>query len=212
MMTNLRRYFITGLLLWLPLWVTLLVIRFMIDVTSNILLLLPHRFQPDVLFGVHIPLIGLITTVLVLLLTGMIAGNFLGRYLVVATNALMERIPLVNTIYKSVKQVSDTLLKPGGESFRKVLLVEYPREGLWTLAFQTGEGTPEVSQALNETEMVSLFVPTTPNPTSGFLMIAPRAKVIELKMSVDQALKFIISLGVVQPSEDKKKYKNLILK
>lgn len=205
MMTNLRRYFITGLLLWLPIWITLLVLKFLVDIMSNTLLLLPHRFQPDVVLGTHIPLIGVLSTVMIILLTGVFASNFLGRRLVLAANALIARIPIVNSLYKSVKQVSDTLLAPGGQSFRKVLLVEYPRAGLWSLAFQTGDGTPEVTQALDETEMVSLFIPTTPNPTSGFLMIAPRSKVIELKMSVDQALKFIISLGVVQPVDNKRK-------
>lgn len=206
-MTRLRSYFLAGLLLWLPIWVTLLVIRFMVDIFSNTLLLLPARFQPDFLFGRHIPLLGFVIIIMIIFLTGLFAGNFVGRKLVAATNALIARIPLVNSLYKSVKQVSDTLFTPGGQSFRKVLLVEYPREGLWSLAFQTGDGTKEVSDCLNEPDMVSLFIPTTPNPTSGFLMISPRSKVIELNMTVDQALKFIISLGVVQPVLNMKKNK-----
>jgi uncharacterized membrane protein len=111
----------------------------------------------------------------------------------------MGRIPLVRTVYNGAKQVSETLFTPGGQSFRKVLLVQYPREGVWSLAFQTGDGTPLVNAILKEQEMISFFVPTTPNPTSGFLMMAPKKDVIELDMSVDQALKFVISLGVVQP-------------
>lgn len=199
MLGILRKYFISGLLVWLPIWVTLLVIKFLVDLLSNSLLLLPKRFQPDVLLGVHIPGIGMIITLAVILLTGLLAANFIGRKVVDYSDALLARIPLVRSIYTGVKQVTQTLFKPGGQSFRKVLLVEYPSPGIWSIAFQTGEASKEVENALNDSTMISYFIPTTPNPTSGFLMMAPKSKVIELDMGVDQALKFVISLGVVQP-------------
>jgi uncharacterized membrane protein len=198
-MASLRRYFISGLLFWLPIWATFLVIRFLVDILNNTISLLPHRYQPDVLLGFHIPGIGVIITLAVILLTGLMVANFIGKKLVKLWDKAVTRIPLVRTIYTGVKQVLDTLFSPGGQSFRKVLLVEYPRAGLWSIAFQTGDGTDEVQKSVAEGEMVSIFIPTTPNPTSGFLMLVPRSKVIELKMSVDQALKYVISLGVVQP-------------
>jgi uncharacterized membrane protein len=204
MLADIRRYLISGLLVWLPLWITLLVLKFMVDILSGVLLLLPHRIQPDVLLGFHIPGIGVLITLVVILLTGMITTNFLGRRLFSAWDNLMGRIPLVRSVYNGVKQVSETLFTPGGQSFRKVLLVEYPRKGLWSLAFQTGDGTDTVVKILDGEEMVSLFIPTTPNPTSGFLMMAAKKDVQEIDMSVDQALKFVISLGVVQPVDFKK--------
>lgn len=199
MMSLLRKYFISGLLFWLPIWVTILVIKFLVDILSNTLLLLPKEYQPDALLGFHVPGIGVVITLLVILLTGLIVANFMGERLVQIGDAIIGRIPLVRTIYTSVKQVSETLFTPGGTSFRKVLLVQYPRAGMWSIAFQTGDGASEVSTLLNGEAMVSIFIPTTPNPTSGFLMIVPRKDVIELEMSVDQALKFVISLGVMQP-------------
>jgi uncharacterized membrane protein len=199
MMAYLRRCFISGLLLWLPIWVTLLVIKFLVDILGNTMLMLPHQYQPDAWFGVHIPGLGVLITILIIFTTGFLAANFMGRSLVRGWDAFINRIPLVRSVYSSVKQVSETLFTPGGQSFRKVLLVQWPREGLWTVAFQTGDSTPEVDTVLKDGDMVSFFIPTTPNPTSGFLMMAARKDVRELDMSVDQALKFVISLGVVQP-------------
>lgn len=203
-----RKYFISGLLVWLPIWVTLLVMKFLVDLLSKSLLLLPPEYQPDVLIGVHIPGIGVVLTVLVIFFTGLLAANFLGSKLVELGDAIMARIPLVRTIYTGVKQVTQTLFTPGGQSFRKVLLVEYPCPGVWSVAFQTGEVNREIENALHGEPMVSYFIPTTPNPTSGFLMMAPRSKVVELNMSVDQALKFVISLGVVQPMQGQAAKKN----
>ena len=199
-MAAVRRYFISGLLVWLPIWVTILALKFLVDILSNTLNLLPHRYQPDALIGFHIPGIGVIITLLVIFATGIIVANFIGRQMVAIGDAFIARIPLVRTIYMGVKQVVQTLFTPGGQSFRKVLLVEYPREGMWSIAFQTGDGTPEIEKSLDGEAMVSLFIPTTPNPTSGFLLMLPRKKVIELEMSVEQALKFVISLGVVLPT------------
>ena len=198
MFAYLRRYFISGLLVWLPIMVTLAVLKFLVDLLSKSLVLLPAPIQPDKLLGFHVPGVGVVLTVVVLFLTGLFAANFMGRRLVALNDSLMARIPLVRSVYTGVKQVTQTLFTPGGQSFRKVLLVEYPREGVWTIAFQTGEVGPEIESVLKE-PMVSYFVPTTPNPTSGFLLMSPRSKVIDLDISVDQALKMVISLGVVQP-------------
>lgn len=199
MISYLRTYFISGLLVWLPIVVTLAVLKFLVDLLSRSLLLLPPDYQPDVLLGFHLPGVGVILTVLVIFFTGLLAANIIGSKLVELGDAIMARIPLVRTIYTGVKQVTQTLFTPGGQSFRKVLLVEYPRAGVWTIAFQTGEVPKEIESEMGEA-MVSYFVPTTPNPTSGFLMMSPRSKVYDLDLSVDQALKMVISLGVVQPN------------
>jgi uncharacterized membrane protein len=200
MLSAIRTYFISGLLVWLPIWVTLLVIKFLVDLLSKSLLLLPPHYQPDYLLGFHVPGIGVIITLIVILFTGVFVANFVGRRLLALGDAIMARIPLVRTVYMGVKQVTQTVFTPGGQSFRKVLLVEYPCPGVWSVAFQTGEANKIFERSIENAEpMVSYFIPTTPNPTSGFLMMAPKSKVVELEMSVDQALKYVISLGVVQP-------------
>ncbi|MBA3660867.1 MAG: DUF502 domain-containing protein [Gammaproteobacteria bacterium] len=199
MLNFMRNYLVSGLLVWIPILVTVFVIKFLVDLLSKSLLLLPPPLQPDVIFGFHVPGIGVILTLVIIFLTGMFAANLVGRRLMDIGDAFVGRIPLVRTIYAGVKQVTQTLFTPGGDSFRKVLLVEFPCAGVWSIAFQTGQGSKDVENVLNQEPMVTYFIPTTPNPTSGFLMMAPRSRVIELDMSVDQALKFVISLGVVQP-------------
>lgn len=199
MLAYIRTCFISGLLVWLPIWVTLLVIGFLVDLLSKSLLLLPHELQPDVLLGFHVPGVGVIITLVVIFLTGVFAANFIGSRLLAFGDAVMARIPLVRSVYTGVKQVTQTLFTPGGQSFRKVLLVQYPCPGVWTIGFQTGDVSKQIESSANKQGMVSYFVPTTPNPTSGFLMMAPRNEVVELDMSVEQALKYVISLGVVQP-------------
>lgn len=200
MLAYMRKYFISGLLVWLPIWVTLLVIKFLVDILSKSLLLLPTKYQPDVLLGFHLPGVGVVITLVIIFLTGVLAANFIGSRLLAIGDAMMSRIPLVRSVYTGVKQVTQTLFTPGGQSFRKVLMVEYPCRGVWSLAFQTGEVGKEIESSIKDSEpMVSYFIPTTPNPTSGFLMMAPKSQVIELDISVDQALKYVISLGVVQP-------------
>ena len=195
-----RRYFISGLLVWLPIIITVMVIKFLVDLLSKSLLLLPAHMQPDYLLGFHVPGIGVVLTLLVIFITGLFAANFVGRRLVAMGDRLMSRIPLVRTIYSSVKQVTETMFKPGGQSFRKVLLVEFPCQGVYSIAFQTAEVNKNI-EAVQGESMVSYFIPTTPNPTSGFFMMAPKSRVRELDMSVDQALKLVISLGVVQPND-----------
>ena len=203
-LSRLRRYFLSGLLVWLPIWATIVVIKFLVDILDNFLLLLPVGYRPDALLGFHIPGIGVVLTLLVIISTGIMAANILGRQLVAFWDAIVGHIPLVRTIHTSVKQILETLLTPNGQSFRKVLLVEFPRKGMWSLAFQTGDATTEVGAALADDDMVSLFIPTTPNITSGFMVMMPRNKVIELKMPVDQALKYVISLGVMNIEKKKK--------
>ena len=199
MMSTVRRSFISGFLVWLPIWVTILAIKFLVDILSYTLLLLPKAYQPDALLGIHIPGIGVVITLLLIFLTGLFVTNLLGRQFLAISDRLIARIPIVRTVYMGVKQIAQTLFTPGGQSFRKVFLVEYPRAGCWTIAFQTGEAAREINQKFNEEPMISVYVPTTPNPTSGFLLMIPRKDAIELDMGVDQALKFVISLGVVQP-------------
>lgn len=193
-----KRYLIAGLLIWVPLGVTVMVIRLLVNLMDQTLLWLPERYQPDNLMGFHIPGLGVVLSVVVVLGTGMIVANLFGRRLVRLWERMLARIPLVRTIYTSVKQILETVFSSQGQAFRKVLMIEYPRKGLWTLAFQSGttQGEP---QAKTGEEVVNVFVPTTPNPTSGFFLMVPRKDVIELDMNVDDGLKMIISAGVVVP-------------
>ncbi|MEO8849505.1 MAG: DUF502 domain-containing protein [Casimicrobiaceae bacterium] len=193
-----RRYLIAGLLVWVPLGITLYVLHFLVTVLDQSLLLIPERDRPDALIGFHIPGFGVLLSFLILLATGIVAANFFGARLILLWESLLGRIPFVKSLYSSVKQVSDTLLSEKGNAFRKALLVEYPREGSWTIAFMTGVPDPGVAKHLPG-EHVSVYVPTTPNPTSGFFLMVPVARVRELDMSVDEALKYIISMGVVAP-------------
>ncbi len=197
-MSLLRRYLIAGLLVWVPLGVTFLVLKVLVDTMDRTLLLLPPGARPQAWLGYSIPGLGIVLTIVIVLLTGMIAANLLGRRLVLASERLLARIPLVRTIYAGVKQVMETVFTSGTRAFRKVLLVEYPRTGVWSLAFQTSETVGEV-QARTGEEVINVFVPTTPNPTSGFLIMVPRREVIELDMSIDEGVKMIISLGVIVP-------------
>lgn len=195
----LRRYFIAGLLVWIPIWVTLVVISFIVETLDKTLSFLPREYQPQALLGHHIPGLGVILSVVVVILTGLVATNFFGRRLVALGEALLERIPLVRSIYKAVKQVMETIFSSSSDAFRNVLLIEYPRKGLWSIAFQTSSTTASISESTHR-DLVTVFIPTTPNPTSGYLMMVPREDVIDLDMSIDAALKMVISLGVVQPS------------
>ncbi len=198
MMKFFRKYLVAGLFVWLPLWVTYLFLRFIVDLLDNTVSLLPAAYRPQAVLGFNIPGIGVILSLVILIGTGMMVTNFVGKWFIHLWEGLLARIPLVRTIYAGVKKILETVFSPTGQSFRKVLLVQYPREGMWSIAFQTGNGAPTVNAAVAE-ELVTIFIPTTPNPTSGFLMLVPKKEVIELKMSVDEALKFVISLGVLQP-------------
>lgn len=197
-MKSLRSYLITGLVVWLPVLVTFLVVRFIVDLLGQSVALLPHAYQPQQLVGVNIPGIGVIFSLLLLLMTGIIATNFFGQKLVRFSESLLDRIPLVRTIYNSTKQVINAILSTNSQAFRNVLLIEYPRKGIWSIAFQTNENGaiphPETGEP-----MVSVFIPTTPNPTSGFLMMVAKSETIPVSMTIDEALKCVISLGVMQP-------------
>ncbi|MEJ2632845.1 MAG: DUF502 domain-containing protein [Acidihalobacter sp.] len=196
----LRRYLIAGLLVWVPLVITIVVVRALVDFMDRSLLLLPSAWRPEALLGYPVPGLGLVLTVTILLVTGLLAANIFGRRIVAIWEGMLSRIPLVRHIYGAVKQVAETIFASNGEAFRKVLLIEYPRKGIWTLAFQTGTATGEIQRRTAE-EVITVFVPTTPNPTSGFIMMIPRNEVKELEMSVEDALKLVVSLGVVAPRE-----------
>lgn len=193
-----KKYFITGLLIWVPLAITAWVLALIVKTMDQTLLLLPAAIRPENLLGVYIPGIGVIATLLIVFLTGLVTANIIGQRLLRFWEGVLSRIPVVKSVYYSVKQVSDTLFSSSGEAFRKALLVQYPREGIWTIAFQTGQPGGDVLNHLPG-EYVSVYVPTTPNPTSGFFLMLPRKDIIELEMSVDEALKYIISMGVVAP-------------
>lgn len=196
-----KKYFITGLLVWVPLGITLWVLHLLVTSMDQTLLLLPERYQTENLFGVHIPGMGVLLSLLILFGTGLITANFIGQRLLLFWESLLGRIPVVKSIYNSVKQVSDTLFSSNGHAFRQALLVQYPREGSWTIAFLTGRPGGDVVNHL-QGEFVSIYVPTTPNPTSGFFLMMPQKDVIVLDMSVDEALKYIISMGVVAPGNN----------
>ncbi len=193
-----RRWLIAGLAVWLPLGATILVVLFLIDLMDRSLLLLPPAYRPETLLGFNIPGLGVLLTFAIVLLTGFLAANYFGEKLLALLDQLVQRVPLVRSVYGGMKSLADTVLTGSGNSFRKVLLIEYPRKGLWTLAFQTGEPAGEVQRKTGQ-EVVTVFVPTTPNPTSGFIVMVPRTDAIALDMTVEQALRMIISLGVVTP-------------
>jgi len=198
-MAFLKRYLIAGLLVWLPLGVTIAVIKFLVDLFDRSLLLLPMQYRPEVLLGVDIPGLGILLSFLLILVTGILAANLLGSKLVKIWEAMLSRIPLVRSIYKAVKQIAEAVFGSGEQTFQNVYLIEYPRKGLWTLAFQTGKNIAEPQKKTGIADVVNLFVPTTPNPTSGFFIMADRAEIIKLDMEVDDALKMVISGGVVAP-------------
>jgi uncharacterized membrane protein len=194
-----RKYFITGLLIWIPLVITIWVLKLVVDMLDQSLLLLPMALRTESWLGMHIPGMGVLLTLLIVFLTGAVTANLIGQRLVHFWHEILHRIPVVSSIYSSVKQVSDTLFSSSGEAFRKALLVQWPREGMWTIAFLTGTPGGDVARHLPG-DYVSVYVPTTPNPTGGYFVMMPRKDVIELDMSVDTALKYVISMGVALPN------------
>jgi len=193
-----RRYFITGLLVWVPIVITVWVLSVLVGTMDQTLLLLPPALRTENWLGVYVPGMGALLTLLVIFLTGLFAANIIGQRLVRYWERAMARIPVVNSIYNGVKQVSDTLFSPTGQAFRKVLLVQWPSPGTWTIAFQTGKPGGDVANHL-QGDYVSIYVPTTPNPTGGYFVMMARSSVVELDMSVDEALKYVISMGVISP-------------
>jgi uncharacterized membrane protein len=199
-MQALRRYLVTGLVLWVPLGITIWVLALIVSTLDQTLLLIPQRYRPEAVLGFSIPGLGVVLTFVILLVTGILTRNFVGQRLVRIWDGILRRIPVVKSIYSGVKQVSDTLFSDTGQAFRKALLVEFPAPGSYTIAFMTGTPSGEIAQHLGS-DLVSVYVPTTPNPTSGYFLLLPRAKTQELEMSVDDALKYIVSMGVVGPAQ-----------
>ena len=194
-----KRYLMAGLLVWAPIWVTFLVIEFLLDAFDRITTFIPVHYRPETWLGFRIPGIGLLIVLIILFFTGMFVANVFGRYLVGWGEKILVKIPLVRSIYNGVKKVMQTVLSSASDrAFRKVLLIRYPHTGTWTIAFQTAVTNGEIRERVGE-DLVTVYVPTTPNPTSGYMLIVPTKDVIELKMSVDEALKLVISLGVIQP-------------
>ncbi len=193
-----KKYLITGLLIWIPLVITIWVLKLVVDTLDQTLHLLPPALRTEGWLGIHVPGLGVILTLLIVLVTGVLTANFVGAKLVHWWHEILRRIPVVSSVYSSVKQVSDTLFSSSGQAFRKAVLVQWPREGMWTIAFLTGVPGGDVVNHLKG-EYLSIYVPTTPNPTGGYFVMMLRTEVIELDMSVDEALKYIISMGVVAP-------------
>jgi uncharacterized membrane protein len=191
----LRRYLIAGLLVWLPIIATVLVVRFILNLMDQ---LLPRPLRPEVLLGVHIPGLGALLALLILLATGLLVTNIIGRSLVRAWEDVLNRIPFIRAVYGGVKSFSTTILSNSGNSFKKVLLIEYPRAGMWSVGFQTASDV-RLSAAQGSEPLLCVFIPTTPNPTSGFIVMVPRSQAIELDINVDAAMKMIVTLGVVMP-------------
>lgn len=199
-MSALRKWLFTGLLVIVPGVITAWVLNWIVSTLDQTLQILPGAWQPDKLLGIHIPGFGVLLTLLILLVVGAVASNFAGRTLVQWGDALVHRIPVVRSIYSSVKQVSDTLFSESGNAFRTAVLVQWPREGVWTVAFITGAPNGEIAAYLRD-EFVSVYVPTTPNPTGGYFVMLRKSDCVELDMSVDAALKYIVSMGVVAPAD-----------
>ena len=197
-MASLRKWLFTGLLVIVPGAITLAVLNWIVGLLDQTLLILPVAWHPDKLLGLHIPGFGVVLTLLILLVVGATTSNFAGRKLVQWGDAVVSRIPVVRSIYSSVKQVSDTVFSEGGNAFRTAVLVQWPREGVWTVAFVTGAPSGEVAAYLRD-EFVSVYVPTTPNPTGGYFVMVRKSDCVELDMSVDAALRYIVSMGVVAP-------------
>ena len=197
-MNTIKKYIVAGLLVWLPLAVTVFIVKLVVDLLDNIILLLPPDYQPAIILGFSIPGFGIVLAISTLLVTGMFAANLFGRRLFGLWEAILNRIPLVRSIYNSVKQISTTILDANGKSFRKVVMLQYPRKGIWSIGFLTNEYVSVNIKGRNE-NLVAVFVSTTPNPTSGFILMMPHDEIIDLDMTVEEGFKFIISMGVIIP-------------
>jgi uncharacterized membrane protein len=201
-MISVRKYLLAGILVWAPLGITIWVLKLLLDLLDQSLLLLPAQWRTEAWLGFHVPGQGVILVFLIVLVTGILAANFFGRRLLAYGDSILNRIPIVRSIYGGVKQISDTLFSSDGKAFRRVVLVRYPHSAAWTVALVTGTPRHEVTDHLGF-DQISVFVPTTPNITAGFFLIVPKSETIELEMSVDEALKYIISMGVAEPSRQK---------
>ena len=197
-MAALKKYIIAGLLVWLPFAATVVIVKLVIDLLDKTILLLPPEWHPVALLGFSIPGFGIILALSILLLTGMFAANLFGRRFVEIWERILNKIPLVRSIYSSIKQISNTIFDPSGKSFRKVVMLQYPRKGLWSIGFLTNDNVGDEMSAVDD-RLVAVFIPTTPNPTSGFIIMTRNDEITELDMSVEEGFKFIISMGVIIP-------------
>lgn len=198
MFAKLRKYIITGLLIWVPLGITIFVIRLLVNLMDQTIILLPPAWRPEALFGFNVPGLGIVVSAMVIFITGFFLTNFAGRRLIKSWETFLDRIPLVRSIYSSVKQVTSTVLSTDNNTFNEVLLIQYPRKGLWTLCFKTSD-SPKSFNEITNNELITVFVPTTPNPTSGFILFVPKTEVKKMDIDVEDALKLVMSLGVVTP-------------
>jgi uncharacterized membrane protein len=197
-MAVLKKYIIAGLLVWLPFAATVVIVKLLIDLLDKTVLLLPPEWHPVALLGFSIPGFGIILALSILLLTGMLAANLFGRRFVEIWERILNKIPLVRSIYSSIKQISNTIFDPSGKSFRKVVMLQYPRKGVWSIGFLTNDNVGDEMSAVDD-RLVAVFIPTTPNPTSGFIVMVRNDEITELDMSVEEGFKFIISIGVIIP-------------
>ena len=198
-MKRVRTFLVAGLLVWVPLGVTIILLKILVDLMDQTLLLLPMAYRPETLLGFRVPGLGILLSLLVLLVTGILVANILGRKLVYFWESVLKRIPLVRSIYSAAKQFAEIVFTDNTQSFNRVMLIEYPRKGLYSLCFQTSSNLGEV-QAKTGEDVVCVFIPTTPNPTSGLILMAPKSEVMELDMEIEEALQMIVSLGVVVPA------------
>ena len=203
MLGKLRTYIITGLLIWIPLGITIFVIKLLVNLMDNTILLLPPAWRPVALFGFDIPGLGIVISAMVIFITGFFLTNLAGRRIIGFWEDLLDRIPLVRSIYSSVKQVTSTILSSDSNTFNEVLLIEYPRKGIWTVCFKTNN-SPKIFSDATGHDLITVFVPTTPNPTSGFILLIPKDEVKKMDMDVEDALKLVMSLGVVTPERSAK--------
>ena len=197
-MAALKKYIIAGLLVWLPFAATVVIVKLLIDLLDKTILLLPPEWHPVALLGFSIPGFGIILALSILLLTGMLAANLFGRRFVEIWERILNKIPLVRSIYSSIKQISNTIFDPSGKSFRKVVMLQYPKKGLWSIGFLTNDNVGDEMGAVDD-RLVAVFIPTTPNPTSGFIIMTRNDEITELDISVEEGFKFIISMGVIIP-------------
>ena len=203
MLATLRKYIITGLLIWIPLGITILVIKLLVDLMDRTIVLLPPSWRPEAVFGFDLPGLGIVISAMIIFITGFILTNIAGRRLIRFWESFLDRIPLVRSIYSSVKQVTQTVLSSDSNTFNEVLLIEYPRKGTWTLCFKTSDSPKTFNEATGK-ELITVFVPTTPNPTSGFILFIPKDEIKKMDLDVEDALKLVMSLGVITPeSKDK---------
>ncbi|MGZ3580814.1 MAG: DUF502 domain-containing protein [Syntrophales bacterium] len=204
MKKKLKQIFLTGLAVTVPIGLTLYILFFIIDIMDSLLKIIPLKYHPDTLLGIHIPGLGTIVTVILIFICGLITASYVGNKIVQSGEDLLYRIPFVRNIYQAIKRFSDTVVMDRRSSFKRVVLVEFPRKGLYTIGFVTGKPVWEIKREIGE-NLISVFLPTTPNPTSGYLIILPEDELVEVDMSVEEALTYIISVGIVAPAERAKK-------